>query len=190
MKVEESWESRFLKWFLTLLFLTLIVNIWVFILIHEEPRRGIITLEMLIKKDFFQPTVLGIPYFKKPPFHEWITSAISVLLGEVSEFSLRLPSAISVVLTSVVLFYVNKHFFKERVALFSAIIYSTFYIVLIGYGSKCEPDTLFSLLITLATLGWFFFFEKQRELAAWITGYMFTSFALLTKGLPAIQFFS
>ncbi len=186
---EGKWETRFLKWFLLLLFLSLLINTWVFVLIHEEPRRGIITLEMLLKKDFLQPTVLGIPYFKKPPFHEWITSVISLLLGGVSEFSLRLPSAISVILTSIVLFYINKQFFKGKIALFSAIIYPTFYIVLIGYGSKCEPDALFSLLITLATLGWFFFFEKKREFTAWTIGYMFTSFALLTKGLPAIQFY-
>ena len=188
-RIKGSWESNFLKWFLSLLLLSFLVNIGVLVLIHEEPRRGIITFEMLKNHNFLQPTVLGIPYFKKPPLHEWLTSFFSLLLGGVSEISLRVPSAVSVMLTSVVIFLGVRRFFGSRVALFGSIIYPTFYVVLIGYGSKCEPDTLFSLLITLSVLGLFYFFERGKFLAGWVVGYLFTSLALLTKGLPAVQFF-
>ena len=188
-KTERRWESRFLKWFLSLLFISFLFNIGVLVLIHEEPRRGIITFEMLKNHNFLQPTVLGVPYFKKPPLHEWITSLFSVISGQVCEFSLRLPSSIAVVLTSLTIFYGVRRFIGERRALFGALIYPTFYVVLIGYGSKCEPDTLFSLFVTLALFCWFYLFEKGRELPAWLLGYFFTSLALLTKGLPAFQFF-
>lgn len=172
-----------------LLFLSLVINLGVFVLIHEEPRRGIITFEMLKSHNFLQPTVLGVPYFKKPPLHEWITSFFSLLLGGVSELSLRLPSVFSVVLTSVLIFLGGKRFFGVKGALFGSLIYPTFYIVLIGYGSKCEPDTLFSLLISMAVFGWLSLFDRGREFFAWVLGYFFTSLALLTKGLPAFQFF-
>ncbi len=188
-RIKGSWESSFLRWFLSLLLLSFLVNIGVLVLIHEEPRRGIITFEMLKSHNFLQPTVLGVPYYKKPPLHEWITSLFSVISGQVCEFSLRLPSSISVVLTSLVIFYGVRKFLGERKALFGALIYPTFYVVLIGYGSKCEPDTLFSLFVTSAVFSWFYLFERGRELSAWFFGYLFTSFALLTKGLPAIQFF-
>ncbi len=188
-KRRKSWEISFLKWFLSFLFLSLVINIGVLVLIHEEPRRGIITFEMLKSHNFLQPTVLGIPYFKKPPLHEWVTSLLSLLSGSVSEFSLRVPSAISVVLTSLVIFLTVKEFWGKRLALFSSLIYPTFYIVLIGYGSKCEPDTLFTLFVTLAVFSWFLLFERGKELLGWFFGYLFTSLALLTKGLPAIHFF-
>jgi len=188
-KTEKSWESSLLKWFLSLLLLSLAINLGVLVLIHEEPRRGIITFEMLKSHNFLQPTVLGVPYFKKPPLHEWITSLFSLFLGGVSEFSLRLPSVLSVVLTSLIIFFGGKRFFGVRGALFGSLIYSTFYVVLIGYGSKCEPDVLFSLLVSLAVFSWLNLFDRRRELLAWILGYFFTSLALLTKGLPAFQFF-
>ncbi len=188
-KTGKRWESSFLRWFLSLLFISFLVNIGVLVLIHEEPRRGIITFEMLKSHNFLQPTVLGIPYFKKPPLHEWITSLFSVLSGTVCEFSLRLPSALSVVLTSVLIFLAMKRSFGERIALFSSLIYPTFYVVLIGYGTKCEPDTLFSFFVSFAVFSWFYLFERGRELPAWFSGYFFTSLALLTKGLPAFQFF-
>ena len=188
-KTEKRWESSFLKWFLSLLFISFLVNVGVLVLIHEEPRRGIITFEMLKSHNFLQPTVLGVPYFKKPPLHEWITSLFSVLSGTVCEFSLRVPSAIAVVLTSILIFLTVKRSFGERVALFSSLIYPTFYVVLIGYGTKCEPDTLFSFFVSLAVFSWFYLIERKRELPAWFSGYFFTSLALLTKGLPAFQFF-
>lgn len=182
-------ESSLLKWFLAFLLFAFVINIGVLVLIHEEPRRGIITFEMLKRWDFLQPTVLGEPYYKKPPFHNWVLALFSVVLGGVKELSLRLPSALSVALTSVAIYGFGKELFGRRTALFGSLIYPTFYIVLIGYGTKCEPDTLFTLLITVAGLGWLYFKEKGKELPAWLTGYFFTSLALLTKGLPAIQFF-
>jgi len=159
------------------------------VLIHEEPRRGIITFEMLVSHNFLQPTVLGEPYFKKPPFHNWVLALFSLLFGSVKELSLRLPSALSVVGTSLLLFFLGRELVGVRGALFGALIYPTFFVVLIGYGTKCEPDTLFSFLVTGATFGWLFWFKRGRELLGWLTGYGLTSLALLTKGLPALQFF-
>jgi len=183
----EKKESKFLFWFLGFLLFAFVLNIGTFVLIHEEPRRGIITFEMLKTHNFLQPTVLGIPYFKKPPLHEWVTSLFSLPFG-VSEAALRLPSALSVVLTSLVIFFFLKGILGERRALLSALVYPTFFMVLFGYATKCEPDTLFTLFVTLSTFSWFYLFEK-KELFAWLAGYFFISLALLTKGLPALQFF-
>ncbi len=188
-RAKKNWESSFLRWFLFILLLSLLINIGTLVLIHEEPRRGIITLEMLKSHSFLQPTVLGIPYFRKPPLHEWITSLFSLLSGQVCEFSLRVPSALAAILTSVLIFTGIKHILGKRIALFGSLIYATFYIVLIGYSSKCEPDALFSLLVSLSIFSWLWFFSTGREFAGWVTGYFFTSLALLTKGLPALQFF-
>ncbi|MEO2082540.1 MAG: glycosyltransferase family 39 protein [Desulfurobacteriaceae bacterium] len=183
-------ENKLLKWFLLFLFFSFLINISALVLIHEEPRRGIITFEMMKSHNFLQPTVLLEPYFKKPPFHNWVLVLSSFLLGGISELSLRLPSSLSVILTSIVIFAVGKRLLSSRGAAFGAIVFSTFYVVLIGYGSKCEPDTLFTLLVASSSLLWLYFMERGRELEAWVWGYLLTSFALLTKGLPALQFFA
>ncbi|WP_457754967.1 ArnT family glycosyltransferase [Thermovibrio ammonificans] len=187
--MERDWESKLLKWFLGFLFVAFLINIGTLVLIHEEPRRGIITFEMLKTHNFLQPTVLGVPYFKKPPLHEWITSLFSVIAGSVCEVSLRLPSAVAVIATAALIYLLGKKFVGKRGALFGALIYPTFFMVLVGYGTKCEPDTLFTLFNAAAVLSWLYLFEAGRRYAAWTAGYFFTSLALLTKGLPALAFF-
>ena len=183
-------EVNLLKWFLTFLLIAFAVNIGVLVLIHEEPRRGIITFEMLKSHNFLQPTVLGEPYYKKPPFHNWILALFSLIFGGVKEAALRLPSALSVIATSAVIFITGRRLIGEREALGGALIYPTFFVVLIGYGTKCEPDTLFTLLVGSASLLWLYLIKEGRELPAWLIGYFFIGLALLTKGLPAVQFFA
>ncbi len=182
-------EKKTLKYTLILLFFSLSANLGTFTLHHEEPRRGIITFEMLKTGDFFQPTVLGQPYFKKPPLHEWATSLTSFIVGHVSEFTLRFPSVLAVLLTSLLIYFFGKRFLDRKVALFGALIYPTFFVVLFGYSTKCEPDVIFSLAVSLSIFSWFYFMKKNRVLTAWIVGYFFASLALLTKGLPAVHFF-
>ena len=116
--------------------LSFLINLGTLVLIHEEPRRGIITFEMLVSHNFLQPTVLGEPYFKKPPFHNWVLALFSLLFGSVKELSLRFPSALSVVGTSLLLFFLGRELVGVRGALFGALIYPTFFVVLIGYETK------------------------------------------------------
>ena len=182
-------ESRGFRWFLLFLAFALLINIGTLTLYHEEPRRGIVTFEMLKTGNFLQPTVLEEPYYKKPPFHNWVLSLSAMVFGSVSEVALRFPSVLSVLLTSLLIFWFVDKFFDRRRALLSSLIFSTFYIVLFGYGSKCEPDTLFTLLVSSSILLWFYLMERGRELPAWIVGYFLTSLAALTKGLPAVHFF-
>ena len=182
-------RSKLLYGFLFFLSVAFLINIGTLVLIHEEPRRGIITFEMLKSHNFLQPTVLGEPYYRKPPFHNWLLALFSLLFGGVKELSLRLPSAVAVLLTGLLIFLTGRRLTGEREALAGALIYTTFFVVLIGYGTKCEPDTLFGLLAGGAPLVWFYLMREKRELPAWIAGYLMTGLALLTKGLPALQFF-
>ncbi|WP_457679476.1 ArnT family glycosyltransferase [Thermovibrio sp.] len=182
-------RSKSFYFFLFLLFIAFVINIGTLVLIHEEPRRGIIAFEMIKSSNFLQPTVLGEPYYKKPPFHNWILVLFSLLFGKVSEVSLRLPSALSVVLTSLIIYLLGKEVVGRERAKFAALIFPTFFVVLIGYGTKCEPDTLFTLLCGASYLTWLYFYQKGKRLIAWGLGYFFTALALLTKGLPAVQFF-
>ncbi len=182
-------ESNLLKWFFVFLFIAFLINVGTLVLIHEEPRRGIITFEMLKSHNFLQPTVLGEPYYKNPPFHNWILAISSLLLGGVKEVSLRLPSGIWVIATGLIIFLTGRRLLGEREALLGALIYPTFFVVLIGYGTKCEPDTLFAFLVSSSYLLWLYFLKEGRELLGWTVGYFFVGLALLTKGLPAIQFF-
>ncbi len=170
-------------------FLSCVINIGLFALHHEEPRRGIIALEMIYSHNYLQPTVLTEPYFKKPPLHNWFTVISSKLLGEVSEVSLRLPSTFMALLTALFLFLFARSFIGERKALLSSMVFLTTWTVLVGYSTKCEPDVTFTFFSFLSIASWYYFYKRGRVLLSWVSGYTFSALAFLTKGIPGFVFF-
>jgi len=166
-----------------------IINVGLFPLHHEEPRRGIVALEMLYSHDYLQPTVLMEPYFKKPPLHNWLTLLFSGLFEGVNEVSLRLPSVFMSLLTALAIYLLSRRFIGERRAIFSSLIFLTTWTILIGYSTKCEPDVTFTFFVFLSIALWYYLFEKGKRNLAWVSGYLFSSFAFLTKGIPGFAFF-
>ena len=62
-----------------------------------EPREAIVSLSMLQSGDWILPRNNGgeIPY--KPPFFHWCVAVLSLLKGEVTLFTSRLPSALALI---------------------------------------------------------------------------------------------
>ncbi|WP_457568014.1 ArnT family glycosyltransferase [Desulfurobacterium sp.] len=190
-KMAPETDSKTLKLFLSALFIAGTVNIWLLTLHHEEPRRGIVTLEMLFRHNFIQPTILMIPYFKKPPLHNWIITAFAGFNPRwVNEFTLRFPSLVATALTAFLLYLFVKEYLGEKLAVLSSVIFATSWTVLIGYSTKCEPDMLLTFFTFASISLWYRFFKKNKKFIAWTAGYFFASLALLTKGLPGIVFFT
>ena len=173
-------KSRSLYLFLVSFFVACIINVGLFPLHHEEPRRGIVALEMLYSHDYLQPTVLMEPYFKKPPLHNWLTLLFSGLFKDVNEVSLRLPSVFMSLLTALAIYLLSRRFIGERRAIFSSLIFLTTWTILIGYSTKCEPDVTFTFFVFLSIALWYYLFEKGKRNLAWVSGYLFSSFAFLT----------
>ena len=63
------------KWWLGLLILLYLVSIFaplnILPLSFEEPRRGVVALEMIISGNYIVPTINGELYLNKPPIHNW-----------------------------------------------------------------------------------------------------------------------
>lgn len=47
----------------------------------EEPRRGLITLEMMYNENPIVPTQMGEYYYKKPPGFNWAMMIFYKILG-------------------------------------------------------------------------------------------------------------
>lgn len=68
----------------------------------EEGRRAIPAREMLQSQDFVRPTLFGDTYLHKPPGFPWVIALFGTLLGEVSTWAVRLPSALAALATAFV----------------------------------------------------------------------------------------
>jgi 4-amino-4-deoxy-L-arabinose transferase-like glycosyltransferase len=97
-----------------LILLTVVIVFYCFGLSHlplvgpDEPRYAQVAREMFLRGDLITPTLGGRPWFEKPVLFYWMMIGSFKVFG-VSEWSARLPAAISGVLTVIaVLFAGNR----------------------------------------------------------------------------------
>ncbi len=147
---------------------------------HEEPRRAIIAEEMLLTGNFIVPTVCQVPYYKKPPFHNWLIALTGIKNKYISNFGARVISLLSLILLSFFVFWLVKEIDITK-AFWAGIISLTSFSTMISYGMKAEPDMLFTFLFFVS----YYFFIKDRIFLSSI----FMGASILTKGISPIFFY-
>lgn len=138
----------------------------------DEGKNGYVVLNMLKTKNFLVPYYNCEPRFEKPPMLYW-SGAISSLIFGINEFSLRLVSGLSALGILIFMSLIVKEFFDKSIAWKSILIFLTFPHVWIEARSF-TPE----MLLNFFSVGSIYFFLKKRPILGWI----FLSFAVLTKG--------
>lgn len=157
------------------------------LVIPDETRYAEIPREMIETGDWVVPRLNGIRYFEKPVMGYWL-SAVSIKLFGENEFAVRLPAALSVGLTSLIVFLLVAFTGPgKRTALFASFIYLTFAEVF-GVGTFNVLDSQLTLFLTAACASFLSAFlscdAKRRFLWLSLTG-IFCGLAFLTKGFLA-----
>lgn len=156
----------------------------------DEPRYAQIAREMLLRGDLITPTLGGHLWFEKPALLYWMMMGSFKLFG-VSEWSARLPSALSGVLTIAAVFYVARS--VERLSNDSAIRGWSFWTAVAAASSwgliVFSRAATFDIVLTM-TLAWALAFfvvsqigpdpKRRRLLLAGF--YVFIGLSLLAKG--------
>lgn len=167
----------------------------------EEGRRVLIALEMLEKGDFWVPSILGRPYLMKPPLFNWVLVLAFKVSGSFSEFTARLVSSISAILTALFLSLIWMEVLRKEdpppfsgkepswwILLLPGLIYLTIPQV-IDKALLAEIEAFYALLVTLSLYLWFYLFEVKgkRNLGFFVAG-CFSGLAVLTKTFQALLF--
>lgn len=145
-----------------------------------EPREAVVALSMLKNGDWILPVNNGgdIPY--KPPFFHWCIAICSLLPGYVSEFTARLPSALSLI----VLTGISYMFFARRkngqIALLTAFLLLTAFEVHRA-GMACRVDMMLTVFIVGALYLFYRWWENGME-GLPVGAVLCMSGAVLTKG--------
>ena len=66
----------------------------------DEPRHAEVARETLRDGHWWYPHVNSHPYPDKPPLYFWLAAAAGAPTGDVTEWSARIPAAISALLTA------------------------------------------------------------------------------------------
>jgi len=150
-----------------------------------EPRYAEIARVMLVRGEWLVPTINGELYTDKPILYFWWVLLVSKLLGGVSEWSVRLPSALSAVGLVLTTYALGRDLLGPRQGFLGAIVLATAARV-VWEGRWAHTDMPFTFFFTLALYFWvrvIFQIGSPKEL--WVA-YALMGLATLTKGLIGV----
>ena len=156
-------------------------------LLFEEPRRALVSLEMILSGNYVIPRINGFEYYNKPPLYNWILIAFFKLFGT-DEWVVRLPTYLG-------LFFItgiNYNYFKTRIGVESTLLSSFFFLlsghVLFYFSFIGEIDITYSLIVFCQALVFLHFHEKEKPWLMFASSYALMTIGFLTKGMPSIAF--
>ena len=145
-----------------------------------EPREALVSYAMVDNGNWTLPITNGTDIAYKPPLFHWMIACISSVVGEVNEYTSRMPSAIAlaVMVLSGFLFFAKRRG-SELAFLASLITLTNFEVHRAGVA--CRVDMVLSALMVLALYQLYRWAEKKLHGVPWLA-ILCLSGAFLTKG--------
>ncbi len=160
----------------------LVVNLW------DESRLAINAVEMHLNGNWLVTHFEGKPdlWNTKPPLAIWL-QVISFKFFGINELALRLPTAIAVCLTALLLWYLPKaHLKNDTVGVLAALILlnSNGYFC-IHVSRTADYEAVLILWLVAAAFSWFLYTETNKARWLWV-GCLFLTLGALTKSVQAL----
>jgi 4-amino-4-deoxy-L-arabinose transferase-like glycosyltransferase len=166
-----------------------VVNLGVVPFIEDESIRALVALEMMLKGDYLVPTLNDSLYFAKPPLYNWILIASYRLLGDVSEWSSRLPTVVFTLAMAYAVYRSSRPYFRDHhTAILAGLMWLTcgrvlFYDSFLGLIDICYSLVIYAIFMSVWHLG-----TQRRWWLLFALAYGLAGVAYLLKGLPIILF--
>ena len=116
----------------------------------NEPIYGRAVVEMAERGDWTIPTVNGIVFAEKPILYFWLARLSSLAAGGISEFSLRVPSAVAGVVSALLAYLLVLPYAGRRRALMTVAVFVTLYQVF--WAARSVQMDILVLATTLAVV--------------------------------------
>jgi 4-amino-4-deoxy-L-arabinose transferase len=160
------------------------------LVVPDETRYAEIPREMIASGEWISPQLNGLRYFEKPVLGYWVHAGSLLLFGE-NNFAVRLPSALSVGLSALLIYVLVWQMSRREdedggfPAILATLVFLSCFEVF-GVGNTAVLDSLFSFFLT-ATVTAFYFATESRPRSGREKGYLFLAglscgLSFLTKG--------
>ncbi|MHB1950531.1 MAG: phospholipid carrier-dependent glycosyltransferase [Acidiferrobacteraceae bacterium] len=155
----------------------------------DEARYSEIPREMVATGHYITPRLDGVTYLEKPPLFYWLQVASIKLFG-LSEWSMRLWTALLAWVGCVATYAVGRFLFDRRTGILSAVLLATSFLYY-GMSRVVTLDMAVSVFITLTLYAFLvalkFPIGPTRRWFMW-GAFASAALAVLTKGLIGIVF--
>ncbi len=152
-----------------------------------DASHAVVAREMLQRGDWVVTYMNGIRYLMKAPLHYWTVAAGYVVFGQ-TEFAVRLPVALAMVLLTLMTFEFARCFFGLRAGFYSGLITATS-IGFFLFTRIMIPEAIYALQFTAT----FYLFLRawtgsmNKRLGCWGVAVLI-ALAVLTRGLIGVVF--
>lgn len=180
-------EDLFLYGLLILFLISLFHRLDFLHLKFEEPRRALVSWEMIQSGNWLQPSIYTLPYYNKPPVYNWVLAVFMKLFGN-ADWVIRMPTVVSFLTIGVTNFFFWKSKIGRQGALWSSICFVTSVNIYFYFSFQGEIDMFYSMLVFLQVIGIVHYFEKGQFWQLFLISYLLTAVGFLTKGIPSIGF--
>lgn len=150
----------------------------------QEWRWADISWHMIYSGDYLHPYLAGEPYYDKPLLSYWLMIAVSFIVGGLSEFTLRLPSALAGILSIYCTYRLGELLVNKKVGFMAGWMLTTSY-YFIFWARTANADML-NLAGTLLAILWYFQRRDRPNLINFTIFFLILSITSLFKGLIGI----
>ncbi len=149
----------------------------------DEARYAQVAREMRDAGSWAVPRLNGEVYTQKPPLLFWLIAASGLLTGGIGETASRLPSALSAIGATLLVYLIGVRFFGRRAGWLAAAAFATCFKIL-WQGRFGQIDMLLTALVTLGVWFWVRGYSEGTEERPRLYPLFFvcTGLATLAKG--------
>ena len=123
------------------------------------------------------------PYYDKPLLSYWLMIASSYLTGHLSEWSLRLPSALAGIISVACICSIGKQTVNDRVGITAGwMLITTYYFI---FWARTANSDMLNVAGILLALAWYFAHKNKPSFFNYTVFFLIMAVASLCKGLLA-----
>ena len=146
-----------------------------------EGRWAAVSARMLQSGDYLHPYLYGGAYYDKPLVSYWLMIAAARAAGRLSETALRLPSALSGLLSVWLLYRIGRRRFDASTGLIAGFLLTTCYMFV--FWSRVASADVLNVAGTLAAVAWYFERKDRPGFTTSAVLFSIVGFTCLMKGL-------
>lgn len=173
---------------LILLPFALFINLGMMPLISDEPTRAVVTLEMILSGNYISPTINGEFYYNKPPLFNWLLAGVVSLAGNMNEFSLRLPTVVSLMFLAFSIFLFSRKTLGWQLGALAGLMIVLSARILFWDSFQGLIDLSFSLITFWSFMALYHFSARKQWLPMFAITYACAAAGFLMKGFPSVAF--
>lgn len=187
-KLSKYYNFILMSFLLVLCFFVYCINMGAYpFLDSRETQFALIAKDMLNHKDWLNISLNGQQIYDYPPLFFWITNISCLIFGKISLVSVRIPTAITAVLSVLFLFFTVNHVLKKTFAVIVSLVFSLA-LGMIMLSRLATYDMLSAFFMMSAILSTFVLVmcKKTNKTLLWSLIFLLSALSFLTSGLLSL----